>query len=150
MDIYDYLKMDHEHVAKLFKQFEKSTLIERKKQIVALISQELMAHAQSEQETFYNTLKQFDSIQDDAQHGQKEHQEIEHQITLVLHTQQFGKQWEKEVEKLKELVTHHVNEEEGKLFREAKKVLSEEDAFIIKEQMHYLKQQLLREKIQAY
>jgi hypothetical protein len=34
MDIYEYLKLDHDHVSHLFKQFSKSDLIIRKKQII--------------------------------------------------------------------------------------------------------------------
>ncbi|MBI2785597.1 MAG: hemerythrin domain-containing protein [Legionella longbeachae] len=143
MDIYDYLKLDHEHVKQLFKQFEKSELLIRKKQIAFLISQELMVHAHSEQETFYRALKQFETTKDDASHGQKEHKEIEEQISLVLHSKDFGESWIKKVEKLKEIVEHHVKDEEGPMFKQAQTVLSKEDAFILKEQMHYLKQHLL-------
>lgn len=143
MDIYDYLKLDHEHVAQLFKHFEHSKLQERRKQIAALIAQELIVHARSEQETFYAALKQFDSTKDEALHGQKEHKEIEAQINLIVHSKEFGASWVNKVEKLKEIVEHHVNEEEGDIFKHAKNVLSKEDAWIIKEQMHYLKQHLL-------
>lgn len=44
--------------------------------------------------------------------------------------------------KLKEIVDHHVKEEEGSLFRQAKNILSDEDAYRLKELMHYLKMQL--------
>jgi hypothetical protein len=143
MDIYEYLKLDHEHVAQLFKQFTDSQLQERRKQIVALIAEELLVHSHSEQETFYKALKQFDSTKDEALHGQKEHEEIEEQIGLILHSKEFGPTWVKKVEKLQDLVEHHVNEEEGTVFKHAKKVLSAEDAYVIKEQMHYLKQHML-------
>jgi hemerythrin superfamily protein len=83
MDIYGYLKLDHEHVSQLFQQFENSKLFERKQQIVALIVQELRIHARSEQETFYNALMQFPSTKEEALHGQKEHNEIEEQINSI-------------------------------------------------------------------
>lgn len=143
MDIYDYLKLDHDHVAQLFKQFEHSTLLDRKKQIVALITQELIVHAHSEQETFYQALKKFDLTKEEVLHGQKEHKEIEDQINLIVNSKEFAASWVKKVEKLKEIVDHHVKEEEGAIFKHAKKVLSKEDAYIIKEEMHYLKQSLL-------
>lgn len=143
MNIYDYLKLDHEHVANLFKQFENSQVLERRKQIVALISIELMVHAHSEQETFYRALKQFETTKEEAFHGQKEHKEIEDQISLVLHSKEFGSSWVKKVEKLKDIVEHHVKEEEGTIFTEAQKVLSPEHAYDLKEQMHFLKQQFL-------
>lgn len=143
MDIYQYLKLDHDHVDQLFTQFEKSELPPRKKQIVALIAQELLIHAHSEQETFYEALKHFSSTKDDASHGKKEHKEIENQIGIILHSKEFGAAWVKNVKKLKEIVQHHVKEEEGTIFRKAQNVLSDEEALELKEQMHYLKQQLL-------
>ncbi len=143
MDIYDYLKLDHEHVAQLFKQFEHTDSQERKKQIVDYIAQELRVHAESEQKTFYEALKQFKSTEEEAVHGQKEHHEIEEQIASILQSTSFGAEWNKKVEKLKDLVNHHVKEEEGTIFKKAKKELSKEEAYILKEQMHYLKQELL-------
>lgn len=143
MDIYEYLKLDHEKVAQLFKQFAESKLTERKKQIANVIAQELIVHAQSEQKTFYEALKQFDLTRDMATHGQKEHQEIEEHIGLVRDSREFGAPWIKKVNQLKELVDHHVQEEEDDIFKQAKTVLSEEEACRIKEQMHYLKHHLL-------
>jgi hemerythrin superfamily protein len=137
MDIYEYLKMDHEKVAHLFNLFEKSELIERKKQIVTLLSKELLVHAHAEQETFYKVLTQYPESKEEALHGQKEHNEIEEQIKLI--NSSAGSQWEEAVLKLKELVEHHVREEEGEIFKKAKKNISDEEAVIIKEKMHYLK-----------
>jgi hemerythrin superfamily protein len=142
MDIYDYLKSDHDYVSKLFKQFEKSKLAERRKQIADLIVEELIIHAHSEQETLYKVLQQFDFIKDTVAHSQKEHQEIENQINKIINSEDTGASLTKKVEKLKELVDHHVREEEHEIFKQAKKVLSEEEAYEIKEQMHYLKQHL--------
>ncbi len=138
MDIYDYLKMDHDKVAHLFQLFKKSQLSGRKKEIVTLIIRELMVHAHSEQETFYKALLQHTQSIEEAQHGEKEHTEIEAQIERINHPSSLAV-WEEEVYKLQDLVEHHVKEEESTIFRKAKQVLSEEDAFIIKEQMHYLK-----------
>ncbi|MFJ1270241.1 hypothetical protein ACD661_17000, partial [Legionella lytica] len=72
-----YLKMDHDKVAHLFKLFEQSTLESRKREIVALINKELRVHAHAEQEIFYKTLEKFPETQDIAQHGEKEHGELE-------------------------------------------------------------------------
>jgi hypothetical protein len=47
------------------------------------------------------------------------------------------------------LVEHPVNDEEGKIFRKAKKVLSDEDSFVIREQMHDYKEKML-EKMEKH
>lgn len=143
MDIYEYLKMDHKKVADLFRQFEKSELLQRKEEVMAMIAQELIVHAESEQKTFYKALQNDSENEEDIFHAEKEHKEIEEKINLILHFKSKNASWKKHVMALKELVEHHVNDEEGKIFKEAKKVLSDEDAIIIKEQMHYLKGELL-------
>ena len=137
MDIYDYLKMDHEKVNHLFKLFEDSKIEKRKKEIVALITKELMVHAHSEQETFYKLLTQYPETREVALHGEKEHSEIE-ELVKAIHESK-GKAWEGNVLQLKTLVQHHVKEEEGQVFDKAKQVLSKEQAMMVKEQMHYVK-----------
>lgn len=137
MDIYDYLKMDHEKVSHLFKLFENSKIKARKKEIVAWISKELLVHAHAEQETFYKALTMHPEGRDKALHGEEEHNEIEEQIKKINIAS--DSQWEEEVIALKKLVEHHVREEEGEIFSTAKKIFSKEDAIVLKEKMHYLK-----------
>lgn len=144
MDIYEYLKLDHEHVNQLFKQFEQIDNKDRQVQIITLLAQELLVHAKSEQETFYKVLKHHYESSDEVFHGEKEHNEIIEQVDQILSSNHVNAAWVKQVDKLKELVTHHVKEEEGDIFNKAKKVLSETQAYELKEQMHYLKQKLLR------
>ncbi|MFJ1269955.1 hemerythrin domain-containing protein [Legionella lytica] len=137
MDIYDYLKMDHDKVAHLFKLFEQSTLESRKREIVALINKELIVHAHAEQEIFYRALEKFPETRDIAQHGEQEHRELEAQLQKINTASQ--EQWNTEVLVLKELVEHHVKDEEQEMFNQAKSVISEENALMLKEKVHYLK-----------
>lgn len=141
MDIFDYLKMDHAKVAHLFKLFENTKSTKRQQEIVSLISQELLLHAHSEQETFYKALLQYPETKDLALHGEKEHEEIEAQISALKDPS--ASHWKQKVLNLKEIVQHHVKEEEGTIFKQAKKVLSAKEAMILKEKMHYLKGKFL-------
>lgn len=111
---------------------------------MAFIAQELLIHAHSEQETFYKALEASETTAEEALHGKKEHQEIEDQINLILDSKVFGAPWEKEVEQLKGMVDHHVKEEENTIFKKAKKILSDDEAYALKEKMHYLKRKLVK------
>ncbi|WP_133137555.1 hemerythrin domain-containing protein [Legionella rowbothamii] len=137
MDIYDYLKMDHQKVDQLFKLFEHSKIEQRKKDIMLMIHKELIVHAHAEQETFYKTVEDYPETLELAHHGEKEHREIEAQLKKIIESNH--NQWHEAVISLKELVTHHVKEEESEIFNKAKKVLSQETAFLLKEKMHFLK-----------
>lgn len=137
MNIYDYLKMDHQKVAHLFQLFEQSKNEKRQKEIVCLITQELMVHAHSEQEIFYKELAKYPESKDIAEHGEKEHLEIDAQLEKIAKATPSN--WHAAVLKLKELVEHHVREEENEAFKKAQSVLSDDSALILKEKMHYLK-----------
>ncbi len=143
MNIYDYLKCDHEYIAHLFRQFFKSELSERRTQIVDMINRQLIVHDKSEQDTFYKVLEDYDQGKKDALIRKKEHRDIEMQLNVVMNAKDQDASWIKEVEKLQKLVDQHVYDEEHRVFKQARKVLSEEEALIIKEKMHFLKQQLL-------
>lgn len=142
MDIFEYLHADHEKVSKLFKQFEKTESSRRKREIMEFLAEELIKHARAEQTIFYSALEQFEESKDEALHGLKEHQEIEDHVSRILTKTTVDEAWIQDVEALKDLVDHHVSEEEGPLFRKAKKVLSEEEIYALKEQVHQCKQNI--------
>lgn len=141
--IYDYLKADHKKVDDLFKQFEKAPTPEAKEDYVNMIIKELLVHASSEEQTFYKELEKHFKSRKDTLHGEEEHMEIKDKIKQILNITTLNKNWENKVLELKKLVKHHVKEEEGKIFRDAKKVLNDEQAYILREKMHDLKEKIL-------
>ncbi|WP_058533905.1 hemerythrin domain-containing protein [Legionella saoudiensis] len=141
MDIYEYIRADHEEVNHLFKLFEKSNNAVRRQQIIEMLVKELLIHLESEERTFYKTLENFSSTKDDALHGKKEHKQIEEKIKNILPVKE-GQEWNKKVQELKKCIEHHVHEEEHQLFNKAKEIFSANEANVIKEKMHYLKQML--------
>ena len=145
MNIYEYIKKDHKKVAHLFKQFGKTESKERKKEIVNFIAQELLVHLESEQATFYKALENYPESRSSALHGGEEHNDIETQLNAILGASTINSAWDKKVLKLKEIVEHHVQEEENIIHKQAKKLLSEEKAMSLKEQMHEYKKTILME-----
>lgn len=145
-DIYNYLKMDHNKVAKLFDLYKTAPSNKNKLEIVEMLNQELTVHAVSEEETFYKVLETYAKSKKDTLHAEKEHQEIKNKLAEVMEISHVNTELDDRVQELKKIVEHHVSEEEGKIFRDAKNVLTKEEAYIIKEQMHFLKGKLLIEK----
>lgn len=94
MDIYDYLKLDHEHVTHLFELFENSDYSLHRKQIADLLIDELLLHAHAEQETFYKALLRDETFKL-VQHSKKEHREIEEQIKRIQTTKKLDSEWVK-------------------------------------------------------
>lgn len=141
--IYTYLKDDHKKVDELFKQFEKTKLPEAKQDYVNFLMKELLIHTESEQATFYKELEKHQKSEDEVLHGEKEHAEIESKMAEIVAIKTPNKAWEEKVKELQKLVEHHVSEEEGKIFRQAKKVISDERAYELREQMHDMKEKIL-------
>lgn len=144
MNIYDYLKIEHNNVKALFKLFEKTQDNRQQTELVTLIIRELSIHAHAEQESFYKKLLEFPATKAMASHAKKEHAEIEAQIKIVKNSL-TAKEWVHAVYQLEKIVAHHVKEEEGEIFRKAREVLSESEAYILKDKMHYLKGKYLSE-----
>ena len=141
--IYEYLKADHKKVANLFKQFEKAPNTTSKFDYVAMIVKELLVHAESEEATFYKKLEEYESSEGEVFHGEEEHQEIRALISEITSTPVSNNLWVEKVLELKRMVEHHVHDEEAKLFRQAKKVLTDEDAYVLREKMHDMKEKIL-------
>lgn len=142
MNIYEYIKEDHKKVSHLFQQFNKTKNRARKLEIVSNIAKELAIHLESEQATFYKVLEGYAEAKEVAMHGSEEHSEIENQINTLLDMKNLTADWEKKVAELQELVDHHVKEEEGIIHKQSQKVLSDEQALAVKEQMHNYKQKI--------
>jgi hypothetical protein len=143
MDIYDYIKADHHKVANLFKQFEKALSDQQRQEIVEMISLELFIHAKSEENTFYKKIEAHLEYKKDINHGKHEHEDIFKLLEEINAMTTVNEAWKKKVLELKEQVEHHVKEEEGKIFSDAKKIFSEDEAWILKEQMHDDKEKIL-------
>jgi hemerythrin superfamily protein len=128
MDIYDYIKKDHRKVSELFKKALQEEDPAKRDEIFGHLKDNLLLHAHSEQETFYKELEKHEKLINKIQHAEKEHEKIEALVHSVTSTSPWDETWFSKVEKLRELVDHHVDEEENKIFPAAQKVITEAKA----------------------
>jgi hemerythrin superfamily protein len=136
MNVIELLKKDHQTVSELFKSFESAKEAEQKdvgQQIARQICQELTVHATVEEELFYPAVDAKAQGQDDeyAEDKVKEADE-EHRLVKALVGEIEGMKasdghFAAKVKVLKDVVEHHVEEEEGELMPKAKKLLSKEE-----------------------
>ena len=149
MNVIELLKKDHEAVSGLFKSFESAKESENegeKGQIVGRICEELTAHATVEEELFYPAVAARAQEDEKTEDGVKEAQE-EHALLKTLVGELEGmaaddEQFDAKVKVLKDVVEHHVKEEEGELMPRAKKLLSSEELDQIGSQVESRKQEL--------
>jgi hemerythrin superfamily protein len=125
-DALSLLHADHEEVAALFRTaLDDATPPTAKKVAIANVCFALTVHAKMEEKIFYPSLrkagkqKEKDSVLEAAE----EHGCVKDLIAKIKRVKGRDETLEAKVTVLKELVEHHVKEEESEMFDEARKVL---------------------------
>jgi hemerythrin superfamily protein len=147
MDATALLKQDHETVAKLFKEYSavaKADDDAAKESVVAEISAALEVHAAVEEEIFYPAVKQAraEKTKDAVREGYEEHKEIKALVAALESISPDDESYDAKVKVLKEDVEHHVEEEEGEMFPDARKFLGKEGLEELGEQIAERKAEL--------
>jgi len=143
MDIYNYLKKDHQLVAGLMEQVIASQNPNERETLFAQIKQELTLHADTEEATFYKSVEdatRSQNVHEKMEHADEDHDEIREYLEKLSSTTIASEEWIEQFGEFKHAVTHHVEEEEGDIFEKAKKYLSKEQAIQIAKEMDALKQ----------
>lgn len=115
------LEADHQAVSKLFKQYEKATETDNKKELVSKICAELSLHAQVEEEIFYPQFKLAVGDKPMIAEAIVEHSTLTDLMAQVEGKQPDGEMFDAKIKVLAEYVQHHVKEEETEMFPKAKK-----------------------------
>ena len=125
------LEEDHQAVSKLFKQFKTAANADdndRKSAIVEEIIAARDAHATVEEEIFYPAVKRVraERAKDEVREAFEEHKQIKALLAALGETDADDETFDAKVKVLQEDVEHHVKEEEGKMFPDARKFLGKE------------------------
>lgn len=137
--IYATLAKEHGELASLLQQAIKTSSGEKRADLLDKIRVELLSHARAEEESLYATLARFEQTRAHASHSKNEHQEIE---SLLQDALQAGDNTERQTSLLKSLrdvIEHHVDEEENDLFVKADDLLSRTDESELDERFRRLK-----------
>ncbi len=139
MNIFTYLKKDHRKVSNLLEQITASPESTKNMSILEDIVKELTLHAETEQATFYKSLAKMAKAKKEITYAKEEHKAIKKSMRKVLDLEQNTPNWYIAFGELKAIVEHHVEEEETKIFKIAKKILSKGKAESLTEEMEDLK-----------
>ncbi len=145
MDIYTYLEKDHRKVSDLMKQLVNASKDAEREDIFEEIRNELLLHAETEEQTFYQALKEGDEeLQDKESHAEEEHDEIRRLLNACDDEECGTDLWLINFGQLKYAVEHHVEEEEEQIFPKARKTIPQSKAKALAEEMESLKQDAKR------
>ena len=128
--IYDILMTEHKQVADLLQQ----AMRDGSKETFFKIKAKTDPHLAGEEKLFYPELQQKDELRDLVNHAYEEHNQIK-SISSELESMDAGSQnWASKIKELNEAVTHHVQEEETKVFPKAQQALGQYKAQDIAQQ----------------
>jgi hemerythrin superfamily protein len=142
----DLLKDDHEKVKKAFKEFEKMDRSDSEtcRQVVQSVCNDLRVHTTLEEEIFYPAVREAIEDEDLMNEAIVEHDTAKTLIEQLENMEPDDPNYYATFTVLGEYVLHHVKEEEGEMFPQAKKA-KELDLEALGEQMRTRKEELMAE-----
>jgi hemerythrin-like domain-containing protein len=129
-DILDQLKEEHEEVAEMLEQLVKSERAGERKALLAKIKAALIPHVRAEEKIVYDAVIALKDKQPklDGEEGYLEHGLADRMLMTLSRIQNaMSPEFSAASKVLKELITHHVEEEERNVWSDVKKNFSKED-----------------------
>jgi len=139
----ELLKEQHDEVKELFEQFEKAKDSRTKAQLFDQIANSLAAHAEIEEKIFYPAVYVGD-LQDTLKEAVEEHLSAKRLIADLLKLDASDENFDAKVKVLQEQIEHHVEEEEGELFKKVTQNFAKEELEMMGEQMEAMFDELLQ------
>jgi hypothetical protein len=129
MNAFTLLKADHEKVAGILEKIDETTerATKGREELFAQLKNELDIHTRIEEEILYPVLEEFEETRDISLEAYEEHALVKQLLGELAAAPKDDEQWTAKFTVLKENIEHHVEEEEGEMFKKARKVLSEDE-----------------------
>ena len=124
MDAITLLTTDHKKVKRLLGELESTTErgVKTRTELFATIKGELTVHEIIEEEIFYPELKAHPKAKDIVLEGYEEHHVVDEIMSELEDTPVDDETWGAKAKVMKENIEHHIEEEEGEMFKTARSV----------------------------
>lgn len=131
------LKADHDTVKELLEQLDATTErgVKRRTELFATIKAELTVHEIIEEEIFYPALKAHPKAKDIVLEGYEEHHVVDLLMGELEALDVSDEAWGAKATVMKENIEHHIEEEEGEMFRQARAVFDKDELRDLGERM---------------
>lgn len=146
VDAIELLTEQHREVDELFEKFEKASEGKGEEvlmELFARIADNLAAHATIEEKLFYPSVY-VGPTADKLQEAVEEHLAVKRVIADLLDLEPSDAQFKAKMQVLKELVQHHVEEEEKDLFKKVKKMMTKDELALMGEQLETMFSELIQ------
>jgi hemerythrin HHE cation binding domain-containing protein len=147
MDALTLLEDDHAKMRKLLKELETTTErgVKTRAELFSTIKGELTLHEIIEEEIFYPALKSHPKAEDLVLEGYEEHHVVDLVMAELEDLPVDDESWGAKAKVMQENVEHHMEEEEGDMFKQARSIFDRQELDELGERMAARKEQAGRE-----
>ena len=147
MNAITMLEEDHKKMRGLLEDLESTTErgVKTREELFATIKGELTLHETIEEEIFYPALKSHPKAEDIVLEGYEEHHVVDLVMAELEDLPVDHESWGAKAKVMKENVEHHMEEEEGEMFKQARAVFDRQELEELGEKMAARKEQAGRE-----
>ena len=126
MNVLEEIKKEHEEFKSLIAQIENSDG-KKKKELFEDLYAKIKGHHEAEEHVVFPDVKEksSDKGKEIVMEMIEEHSLGAYQFSVIQKTSIDNETWDAKFSVLKEVLTHHMDEEEKELFKQARKVLTE-------------------------
>jgi hemerythrin-like domain-containing protein len=148
MDAMSLLKDDHRKVKKLLAELESTTErgVKTREELFTKVKQELVVHEAIEEEIFYPALKEHPKTKEIALEAYEEHHVVDTVMAEIEGVAYDDEKWGAKFTVMKENLEHHIEEEEGEMFKQARQVFDQDELTQLGESMKARKEDLMRQQ----
>jgi hypothetical protein len=140
-DAITLLETDHRRLEDLLKQGDETTerAVKGRAELLEALTAELTVHELIEERVLYPALKTHAEAREIVLEGYQEHHIADIIVKELHQVAKDDEQWGAKFKVLKENLEHHIEEEEGEMFRTARSVLSHDELHALGARMAAMK-----------
>ena len=144
MDAITLLKDDHDKAKKMLSQLEETTerAVKTREEVFGKLKADLVVHEAIEEEIFYPALKQHAEAKEIVLEAYEEHNVVDMVMSEIEQTPFEDETWKAKFTVMKENLEHHIEEEEGEMFKQARDVFDKDTLEQLGERMDARKRAL--------
>ena len=148
MDAMSLLKEDHRKVKKILAELESTTErgVKTREELFTKVKQELVVHEAIEEEIFYPALKEHPKTKEIALEEYEEHHVVDTVMAEIEGVAYDDEKWGAKFSVMKENLEHHIEEEEGEMFKQARQVFDQDELTQLGESMKARKEDLMTQQ----
>jgi hemerythrin-like domain-containing protein len=145
MNAIKLLEDDHKDLKQVMEKGEDTTerAVKTRAAVLQELAAKLTAHEKIEEDIFYPPLKEHPKAKDLVLEGYQEHHVADLIMAELKDMAEDDERWGAKFKVLKENIEHHIEEEEGEMFKTARSVFSSEELEELGERMEQLKAKVL-------